>query len=185
MIFVIHGGKKVRHNKSNVNSTNCWKKKSIFFELEYWRYLLVRHNLDVMHIEKNVCESIIGTLLNIPRKTKNGLNSCLYHMDMGLRYELVLRFELNQTYLLLACYTLSRMEKKVFCRSLADLKVPKRYYLNFRNLMSMEELKLYGLKSHDYHTLKQQLLPVSLRSHFPKHVRHAIVRLSSFFNSLC
>ncbi|XP_030479124.2 uncharacterized protein LOC115696363 [Cannabis sativa] len=31
-----------------------WKKKSIFFELEYWKYLVLRHNLDVMHIEKNV-----------------------------------------------------------------------------------------------------------------------------------
>ncbi|CAL9011963.1 unnamed protein product [Prunus brigantina] len=36
-----------------------WKKKSIFFDLEYWKYLPVRHALDVMHIEKNVCDSII------------------------------------------------------------------------------------------------------------------------------
>ena len=37
-----------------------YKKKSIFFDLEYWKYLLVRHLLDVMHIEKNVCENIYG-----------------------------------------------------------------------------------------------------------------------------
>ncbi|RVW72464.1 hypothetical protein CK203_060492 [Vitis vinifera] len=54
-----------------------------------------------------------------------------------------------------------------------------------RNLVSMEDLKLYGLKSHDYHTLMQQLLPVALRSLLPKHVRHAIARLSLFFNALC
>ena len=29
-----------------------WKKRSIFFELPYWEHNLVRHNLDVMHIEK-------------------------------------------------------------------------------------------------------------------------------------
>jgi len=29
-----------------------WKKKSIFFELPYWKSLYVRHFLDVMHIEK-------------------------------------------------------------------------------------------------------------------------------------
>ncbi|CAL9011914.1 unnamed protein product, partial [Prunus brigantina] len=46
----------------------CWKKKSIFFDLEYWKYLPVRHALDVKHIEKNVCDSIIGTLLEIPGK---------------------------------------------------------------------------------------------------------------------
>ena len=49
----------------------------------------------------------------------------------------------------------------------------------------MEDLKLYGLKSHDYHTLMQQLLPVALRSLLPKHVRHATARLSLFFNDLC
>ena len=49
----------------------------------------------------------------------------------------------------------------------------------------MEDLKLYGLKSHDYHTLMQQLLPVALRSLLPKHVRHAIARLNFFFNALC
>ncbi|KAI3908714.1 hypothetical protein MKW92_007862 [Papaver armeniacum] len=30
-----------------------WKKISIFFELPYWKDLLLRHNIDVMHTEKN------------------------------------------------------------------------------------------------------------------------------------
>jgi hypothetical protein len=29
-----------------------WKKKNIFFRLSYWKDNLLRHNLDVMHIEK-------------------------------------------------------------------------------------------------------------------------------------
>ena len=49
----------------------------------------------------------------------------------------------------------------------------------------MEEFKLVGLKSHDYHTLMQQLLPIALRFILPKHVRLAIYRLSFFFNALC
>ncbi|KAL6133972.1 hypothetical protein ACLB2K_066205 [Fragaria x ananassa] len=48
----------------------CWKKQSVFFELDYWKYLPVRHVLDVMHIEKNCCDAILGTLLNIPGKSK-------------------------------------------------------------------------------------------------------------------
>nr|GFB56884.1 hypothetical protein [Tanacetum cinerariifolium] len=47
-----------------------WKKKSIFWELEYWKDLEVRHCIDVMHIEKNVCDSLLGLLLNIPGKLK-------------------------------------------------------------------------------------------------------------------
>lgn len=31
-----------------------WTKKSIFFELPYWRTLKLRHNLDGIHIEKNL-----------------------------------------------------------------------------------------------------------------------------------
>jgi hypothetical protein len=49
-----------------------WRKKSIFFELPYWSSLLIRHNLDVMHIEKNICESILGTLLELEGKCKDG-----------------------------------------------------------------------------------------------------------------
>ena len=48
-----------------------WRKKSIFFELPYWSSLLIRHNLDVMHIEKNICDSILITLLQIDGKSKD------------------------------------------------------------------------------------------------------------------
>ncbi|KAL6347441.1 hypothetical protein AAG906_025156 [Vitis piasezkii] len=50
-------------------------------------------------------------------------------------------------------------------------EVPGGYCSNFRNLVSLEELKLFGLKSHDYHALMQQLLPVALHSVLPKYVR--------------
>lgn len=53
--------------------TKCYKKRSIFFDLPYWKSLYVRHCLNVMHIENYVCESIFGTLLNILGKTKDGV----------------------------------------------------------------------------------------------------------------
>nr|GEW00583.1 hypothetical protein [Tanacetum cinerariifolium] len=38
-----------------------WKKKRIFFELPYWKSLLLPHKLDVMHIKKNLNErKLIG-----------------------------------------------------------------------------------------------------------------------------
>ena len=40
------GGVKRKHAAQEQN----WSKKSIFFELEYWKNLSLRHNLDVMHI---------------------------------------------------------------------------------------------------------------------------------------
>ena len=67
---------------------NVWKKRSIFFDLPYWSSLDVRHCIDVMHVEKNVCDSVIGTLLNIQGKTKDGINARLDLGLMGIREEL-------------------------------------------------------------------------------------------------
>ena len=33
--------------------------------------MLISHNLDVMHIEENICESILGTLLELEGKCKD------------------------------------------------------------------------------------------------------------------
>ena len=106
-----------------------------------------------MHIEKNVCESIIDTLFNIPKKTKDGLHARLNLVEMGLRSKLSPRVGLKHTYLPLACYSLSINEKKLVCQTLSNLKVPKGYCSHFINLVSLEELKLFGVKSHDYHAL--------------------------------
>ncbi|XP_052724058.1 uncharacterized protein LOC128193906 [Vigna angularis] len=69
-------------------SSNIWKKRSILFDLPYWRVLDVRHCLDVMHVEKNVCDSIIGTLLNIQGKMKDGLNARLDLVEIGVKVPL-------------------------------------------------------------------------------------------------
>jgi len=39
-----------------------WKKKSIFLKLPYWKVLDVRHAIDVMHLTKNFCVTLIGFL---------------------------------------------------------------------------------------------------------------------------
>ncbi|VVA37304.1 PREDICTED: transposon CACTA En/Spm, partial [Prunus dulcis] len=45
--------------------------------------------------------------------------------------------------------------------------------------------RLLGLKSHDCHTLMQQLLLVAIRSVLEKPARYAITRLCFFFNAIC
>lgn len=138
-----------------------------------------------MHIEKNVCESLIGTLLNIPFKTKDSVAARLDLVEMGVRLELAPEIGEKRTYLPAAPYTLSRAEKIKMCSSFLSMKVPDGHSSNIKNLVSMDDLKLYGLKSHDCHTLMQQLLPLAIRSVLPKHVRTSIIRLCFFFNALC
>ena len=62
--------------------------RSTLWDLEYWKYLDLRHNLDVMHIKKNICDSIIGTLLNIEGKTKDTLKSRIDLTHLGIRKDL-------------------------------------------------------------------------------------------------
>jgi hypothetical protein len=54
----------------NTGEDDIWKKQSIFWELLYWKGLDVRRSIDVMHVEKNVCEILLRTLLNTDGKTR-------------------------------------------------------------------------------------------------------------------
>lgn len=91
-----------------------WKKRSVFFDLLYWSSLDVRYCLDVIHVEKNVCDNLIGTLLNIKGKIKYTKKSHKYVMVMGIRQELSPKEIGNITYFSPACHTLSKKEKKLF-----------------------------------------------------------------------
>ena len=46
---------------------------------------MLPHNLDVMHIEKNICENILWTLLKVEGKTKDTINAKLDLHDMNIR----------------------------------------------------------------------------------------------------
>ena len=39
-----------------------WKKKSIFWDLPCWKDLEVRSAIDVMHVTKNLCVTLLGFL---------------------------------------------------------------------------------------------------------------------------
>ena len=70
------GIKKV--TKLDVEETNratckhCgWKKRSIFLDLPYWSSNFIRHNLDIMHIEKDVFDNVFNTVMEVEGKTKD------------------------------------------------------------------------------------------------------------------
>ena len=70
----------------------------------------MRHNFDVLHIEKNMCDSILGTLLNIEGKTKDALKAKQDLEDMNIRNELHLIKRSDGKYVIpAACYTLSKV----------------------------------------------------------------------------
>ncbi|WP_163014112.1 hypothetical protein, partial [Streptomyces sp. S1] len=158
---MVLGKRKRRNNDPVVDGP--WKKRSIFYELPYWRTLFVRHCLDVMHIEKNVCESIVGTLLDIPNKSKDGEKARLDLKELKIRLNLIPTKKGKATYLPPAKYTLSRQEKRKLCEWLASVKVPNGYSSNLKRLVSMKDLRLIGMTSHDCSILLPQRLPLALR----------------------
>ncbi|XP_071741136.1 uncharacterized protein [Rutidosis leptorrhynchoides] len=171
--------------KSNTSrEKGIWKKRSIFWDLPYWKYLHVRHCIDVMHIEKNVCDSLIGLLLNIPGKTKDGRNVRNDMVEMKIRSELQPKNkEVGKLpYLPVACYTLSKAEKIKFCQCLHGVKVPSGYSANIKSLVSMKDTKLIGMKSHDCYVLMTQMIPIAIRGILPDRIRHTITKLCLFFN---
>jgi hypothetical protein len=138
-----------------------------------------------MHIEKNVCESILGTILHVKGKSKDGLNSRKDLLNMGIRKDLHPELKGNTYYLPAASYMLSKKERELFCKRLFDLRLPDGYSSNISKCISLADNRILNLKSHDCHVLIQQLLSVALRGLLPVGPRNTIFRLCAFFNEIC
>ena len=67
---------------------NVWKTRYVFWDLEYWPNHDTPHCLDPMHITKNVLEILLGTLMNMPEKTKDGPKARKDLEDLKIRKDL-------------------------------------------------------------------------------------------------
>ena len=172
-------GVKHKHLLAKLN----WTKKSIFFQLENWHRLLLRHNLDVMHIKKNVYDIVLGTLLSIDRKSKYTEKARLYLTNMKIRKELHLYKVGNKWKKLYASYTLIVHERHKFCHFIKSVKFLGGFVVNLSKNVSEADGKILGLKSHDCHVLFQQLLMVGIRPYLKKKIYETITELSNFFST--
>jgi Transposase family tnp2 len=151
-------GKKFKDNLEGI-----WRKRFIFWDLPYWSHLDVRHCLDLMHIIKNIGESLVGSLLNIQGKTKDSIKVRENMIEMGICPELAPQDGEKWVYLTTTCYTLSRKEKINLLECLKLIKVSFGYSSNISKKVSTKESKLIGMKSHDFYIMLTQLLPIAIR----------------------
>jgi hypothetical protein len=186
-----------------------WKTRSVFWDLPYWKILRVPHSLDVMHITKNVCESLLGTLLNMPEKTKDGPKARYDLQSIGIREELHAgrpndddddddadddEAEDTQSrrkgknakkieyYCPPACFTLSQKEIEQFFDCLLGVKLPYGYAGKISRYLDKAKQRFSGMKSHDCHVLMTQILPVAIRGIMDAHVRETLFGLCNFFD---
>ncbi|KAL5554060.1 hypothetical protein UlMin_041461 [Ulmus minor] len=176
-----YGGVKRKRGDDELN----WRKKSIFYELPYWATIELKHNLDVMHIEKNVCDSLVGTLLADPHKSKDTDNARRDLAKLGIRHELHLFEDGNKLMKPAADYTFSDANRRKFCRFIRSVKFPDGFASNLSKNVAQNDSRLLGLKSHDCHVIMQRLLPVGCRSLVNKNIWSTIVELCTFFKQLC
>uniref|UniRef100_A0A803MDR6 Transposase-associated domain-containing protein n=1 Tax=Chenopodium quinoa TaxID=63459 RepID=A0A803MDR6_CHEQI len=125
-----------------------WRKSSVFHTLPYWKDCGCRHHLDVMHIEKNVCDNVLATLLDVPGKSKDHHKARLDLQEMGIREELHPIDTDDERYVLLpkASFSMTKEEKSIFCSVLKKAKLPQGYPLG-RKKKGKKKGKAYTLDS--------------------------------------
>ena len=141
-----------------------------------------RHILDVMHCEKNICEALLKFLLGENDTAAVRLDL----QERELRSHLWLQETSpgsNKYFMPEAEYVLSAADKATFMQTLRNLRTPSRYVSNTRN--KIEKGKLRGLKSHDFHVIMQQILPLCVRNIENQELASAIIRLSRVFQRVC
>ena len=132
-------------------------------------------------------DNILGTILDIKKKTKDNLQARQDLQEMGLRPKLHPYIgDDGIMYLPPAPHTMLTEDKTAFLQVLKNVRVPDGYASNISRCVKMNDRTLSGLKSHDNHVLMQQLLPIALRgSKLPNNVMKVMVDMSTFFKGIC
>jgi hypothetical protein len=141
----------------------------------------VRHVLDVMHIEKNIAESVLKFLFG----EKDTPESRRDMEQVGIRRDLWLRPRANrQTFVKpQAPYVFTEAEKKLFIEEVSGICTPTGYGSALGKHLAKS--KFQGLKSHDYHCLIQQIIPVVSRTLLQPLQRTALMRLGKSLSRIC
>ncbi|GMI70548.1 hypothetical protein HRI_000724100 [Hibiscus trionum] len=83
-----------------------------------------------------------------------------------------------------ACYMLEKQRLEVLCDWVKDLKFPDGFASNIGQCIGMKKLKLFGMKSHDYHVFMQRLIPIDFQKLLLTNVWEELTELSLFFKDL-
>ncbi|CAM6122643.1 unnamed protein product [Calypogeia fissa] len=177
------------------------KRVTCLYKLPYWDKLLINHCLDAMHCEKNIAHNLVQTIMGTkdtegvrrdmkamrvqehlwltqnPNPKKHQQNAEPVHNSIEKQIEEV-------DWMPQAPYCLSREERIQFLEVLLTLKVPSMYSSSLARCVSRKK-KLSGLKSHDYHQLLQQILPLATDGLLAGGPRLAIIRVSQIWRQIC
>ncbi|KAK1604230.1 hypothetical protein QYE76_027903 [Lolium multiflorum] len=133
------GGRSVPND--DAGHAPMWKKKSIFWELEYWKVLEVRSSIDVMHVTKNLCVNLLG-FLGVYGKTKDTPEA----QEDQQRWKDPKKLHERVKGRHLSSYALTKAEKEIFFECLSSIKVPSGFSSNIKGIINMEKKTFQNLK---------------------------------------
>ncbi|KAM0854944.1 hypothetical protein ACQ4PT_050116 [Festuca glaucescens] len=169
-------------NKEEVHTVeSTFKKRSIFFQLEYWKFLLVIHNLDSMHIEKNVFDNVVNTLLDVDKRSKDNAKARMDMKRMKIREHLHIDETQEKPDLPDAVYYMESSKKKLFCGLVKNVRFPDNHASSMFNKVRLEENKFVGLKTHDCHIFFEEILPLAVMKTLPEEVALPLIKLAKCF----
>ena len=82
-------GKHSSNKKRQLIGEPNWSKVSILYKLPYWKNKRLKHNINVMYVEKNINESTYGTLLGIEGRNKDTNKAQIDLQNMNFRHTLI------------------------------------------------------------------------------------------------
>ena len=118
-----------------------------------------------MHVEKNVCEQILHTIMDVKGKTKDDVNARRDLVEHCKRRKLHLQTTVGGERVMMPTtpFVLSKEQKRGLCEWTQNLKFPDGYASNLSRCVDVKGNKLHGMKSHDCHIFMERLLPIALR----------------------
>jgi hypothetical protein len=166
---------------------HMWTHKSGLTRLPYYDDLILPHNIDVMHTEKNIAEALWSTIMDIPGKTKDNVKA---------RVDLAILCDRPNLEMKPPCrgktwrrpkadFVLTKPQRREVLEWIKKLMFPDGYAANLSRGVNFSSMRVLGMKSHDYHIWIERLLPAMVRGYFPEHVWLVFAELSYFFRQLC
>jgi hypothetical protein len=145
------------------------------------QFLPIRHALDLMHIERNICLNFLKHLFG-----EKDTVAVRQDMEATMKFpHLHLRAQPGNSDFIKprAPYVFTEHKKGVFLALISSTRVPSGYSSTL--IKHAGENRLAGLKSHDHHCLIQQVLPAAIRHLLDRGVRETIIRVGHLFQRLC
>jgi hypothetical protein len=163
-----------------------WTHKSCLWELPYAKALILSHNIDLMHHEWNVAESIMSMCLGVTGFMKGNINArkdlavlCNHHL---LEAKTNAKGNLSRSRV---PYYLKSIERKVVLEWLKTLKFLDHYVANIKWAVNVGTGKLNGLKSHNYNIFIERLMSVMFHGYFKVDLWKIFIELSYLYRYIC